>query len=72
MKLYYPRRNEMEIFKAPDEIKLNITEFNRKVITEEFNKVVCAYLVKRASDPQSRQKTLNQSNDAHADLLGIC
>ena len=44
VKMYYPRRNEMEIFKAPDEIKLNVDDFNRKVITEKFNKVVCEYL----------------------------
>jgi len=69
VKLYYPRRNEMEIFKASDEIKLNVDDFNRKVITEEFNKVVCAYLAKEL-DPQSRQKTLIFcANDPHADLV---
>jgi len=69
VKLYYPRRNEMEIFKAPDEIKMNVDDFNRKVITKEFNRVVCAYLA-RELDPQSRQKTLIFcANDKHADLV---
>ncbi len=69
IKLYYPRRNEVEIFKAPDEIKLNVTDFNRKVITEKFNKTVCEHLAKEL-DPQSLQKTLIFcANDAHADLV---
>jgi type I restriction enzyme R subunit len=69
VKLYYPRRNEIEIFKAPDEIKLNVDDFNRKVITKEFNQVVCDYLA-RELDPQSRQKTLIFcANDPHADLV---
>ena len=69
VKLYYPRRNEMEIFKAPDEIKMDVDDFNRKVITKEFNRVVCEYLV-RELDPQSLQQTLIFCvNDAHADLV---
>lgn len=69
VKLYYPRRNELEIFKAPDEIKLNVDDFNRKVITKEFNTVVCEYLA-RELDPQSNQKTLIFcANDIHADLV---
>jgi len=69
VKLYYPRRNEMEIFQAPDEIKLNVDAFNRKVITKEFNMVVCEYLA-REIDPQARQKTLIFcANDIHADLV---
>jgi type I restriction enzyme R subunit len=69
VKLYYPRRNQLEMFKAPDEIKLNVDEFNKKVITKEFNRVVCEYLA-RELDPQSLQKTLIFcANDAHADLV---
>ncbi|MCL4259886.1 MAG: type I restriction-modification system endonuclease [Anaerolineales bacterium] len=69
VKLYYPRRNQLEMFKAPDEIKLNVDAFNRKVITKEFNRVVCEYLA-RELDPQSNQKTLIFcANDIHADLV---
>ncbi len=69
VKLYYPRRNQLEMFKAPDEIKLNVDAFNRKVITKEFNRVVCEYLA-RELDPQSNQKTLIFcANDLHADLV---
>ncbi len=60
---------QIELFKAPDEIKIEIEEFNRKVITEPFNRVVCEYLAKEL-DPESGQKTLIFcANDIHADLV---
>ncbi|MBE0681293.1 MAG: type I restriction-modification system endonuclease [Anaerolineales bacterium] len=69
VKLYYPRRNQLELFKAPDDIKLNVDEFNKKVITKQFNQVVCEYLA-RELDLYSPQKTLIFcANDLHADLV---
>jgi type I restriction enzyme R subunit len=67
--VYDVRRNQIDLFTTPDEINLEIEDFNRKVITEPFNKVVCGYLA-RELDPHSREKTLIFcSNDAHADLV---
>lgn len=67
--VYHAKRNQIELFKTPDEIKLNVEDFNRKVITEPFNRVVCQYLASEL-DPASRQKTLVFcANDAHADLV---
>ncbi len=61
--------SQIELFKAPDEIKIEIDDFNRKVITEPFNRVVCEYLAKEL-DPESPQKTLIFcANDIHADLV---
>jgi type I restriction enzyme, R subunit len=40
--VYDVRRNQVDLFTTPDEINLEIEDFNRKVITEPFNKVVCA------------------------------
>ncbi len=57
IKVFNGRYNQIELFKAPDEIKLDIEDFNRKVITESFNRVVCDYLAQEL-DPTSRQKTL--------------
>lgn len=69
VKMYFPRRNQMELFQAPDEIKMDVEDFNRKVITKEFNRVVCEYLAKEI-DPESLQKTLIFcANDLHADLV---
>jgi len=69
VKVYDVRKNQIELFKAPDEIKLEVEEFNRKVITEPFNRVVCEYLAQEL-DPASRRKTLVFcATDAHADMV---
>lgn len=69
IKVYNPRVSQLDLFKAPDEIKIDIDDFNKKVITEPFNRVICNYLA-RELDPSSPQKTLIFcANDAHADLV---
>jgi type I restriction enzyme R subunit len=69
IKVYDVRRDQIALFKAPDIIKLEIDDFNRKVITEAFNRVVCDYLA-RELDPASRRKTLIFcATDAHADMV---
>lgn len=69
VKVYDARRNQIELFKAPDEIKLGVEDFNRKVITVAFNQVVCTYLAQEL-DPASRRKTLIFcATNAHADLV---
>jgi len=69
VEVYHAGRNQLELFTTPDEIKLDVDAFNRKVITESFNRVVCEFLAQEL-DPSSRQKTLIFCvNDAHADLV---
>ncbi len=67
--VYKPEQDQIELFKAPDEIKIEIEHFNRKVITEPFNDVVCDFLADEI-DPSGAKKTLVFCvNDAHADLV---
>jgi type I restriction enzyme R subunit len=69
VQVYDPSKSQIELFKAPDEIKIEVDDFNRKVITESFNRVVCEYLAKEL-DPSSARKTLIFcATDAHADLV---
>lgn len=69
VKVYDTGRQQIELFKAPDEIKLKVEDFNRKVITRAFNEVVCNYLAQEL-DPASRRKTLIFCvTDSHADLV---
>ena len=69
VKVYDVRRNQIELFNAPDEIKLEVEDFNRKVITVPFNRVVCEYLAQEL-DPASRGKTLIFcATDSHADMV---
>lgn len=67
--VYKPQAAQIELFTTPDEIRIDVEGFNRKVITEPFNRVVCQFLAGEI-DPSSRQKTLIfAANDAHADLV---
>ncbi len=69
VEVYHAGHNQLDLFTTPDEIKLDVEDFNRKVITESFNRVVCEFLAQEL-DPSSRQKTLIFCvNDAHADLV---
>lgn len=53
----------------PDELNFEIDAFNRVVITEHFNRVVCEAIAPKI-DPLSPAKTLIYcANDAHADLV---
>jgi len=67
--VYDPIKNQETLFTTPDEIHIEVDEFNKRVITESFNRVICDYLAQEL-DPASRQKTLIFCvNDAHADLV---
>jgi type I restriction enzyme, R subunit len=69
VKFYNAQQNQIDLFAAPDEIQLEVEAFNRKVITQNFNRVVCGYLADEL-DPNSPQKTLIFcATDAHADLV---
>ncbi len=69
VKVYNRDTSMIELAKAPDEIKIEVEQFNKKVITEPFNRVVCEYLASEI-DPSSPKKTLIFcATDAHADLV---
>lgn len=69
VKVYDAGRNQIDLFKAPDAIDLNVEDFNRKVITRSFNEVVCQYLAQEI-DPTGKRKTLIFcANTDHADLV---
>ena len=53
----------------PDEVDFEVEAFNRRVIVEDFNRVVLTELVKHI-DPEQDEKTLIFcATDAHADLV---
>lgn len=66
---YDPKTGQLDLVHAPDEIQIDVEQFNRRVITEEFNRVVCEELVNHI-DPTLPGKTLIFCvNDAHADMV---
>ncbi|HEY9867864.1 MAG TPA: type I restriction-modification system endonuclease, partial [Candidatus Obscuribacterales bacterium] len=67
--VYNPVASRVDYFNTPDEIKLEVDEFNKKVITENFNRAVCKELAKEL-DPSLPGKTLIFcATDSHADLV---
>ncbi|AEH01967.1 type I restriction-modification system endonuclease [Lacinutrix sp. 5H-3-7-4] len=72
VKVYDPEENEIKSSGiAPDEIKVEIKGFNRKVITESFNRVVLNELISTYGIlPENKGKTLifAATND-HADTI---
>lgn len=56
----------------PDNINFEVKDFNKKVITESFNKVVCRQLAEKYLDPNNPDlgKTLIfAATDSHADMV---
>lgn len=63
------RTGEIDTITLPDEVEFEIEDFNRKVITESFNRVVAGWLA-RHIDPNLPGKTLVFcASDAHADIV---
>ncbi len=63
------RTGEIELAELDDELNFEIDTFNRRVITEGFNKVICEELAKEL-DPLGEEKTLIFcATDLHADMV---
>lgn len=64
---YVPLTKSEQLWLLPDEVKIDVEGFNRKVVTESFNRAVCEELVQRI-DVDGPEKTLVFCvNDDHCD-----
>ena len=69
LELLDTRTGEIDLTQAPDELQFDVEEFNKKVVTVEFNRVVAEELAQHI-DPSLDGKTLVFAvSDAHADIL---
>ena len=69
VQVYIPVDGKVETHTLPDEQNFAVAEFNRKVLTESFNQVICEELVNHLT-PLGQEKTLVFCvNDLHADLV---
>jgi type I restriction enzyme, R subunit len=67
--VYTPETGQVDLFHTPDDLKFDITEFNRKVVTEPFNRVVIEALAERIQ-PLGPEKTLVFcATDMHAQMV---
>ncbi len=69
VQVYDPKTGKVDAAHTPDEINLELGEFNRRVITPEFNRVICEAIASYI-DPALPEKTLIFCvDDHHADLV---
>lgn len=69
VELVNPGTGQVDLAELPDEVRFEVDEFNRRVITESFNRVVAEELAKYI-DPTLPGKTLIFAvSDAHADMV---
>lgn len=69
VKILDSKNNQLELFNTPDEVQVEIDQFNKKVLTENFNRTVCNALAERI-DPTFPGKTLIFcATDLHADMV---
>jgi type I restriction enzyme, R subunit len=67
--VFDPKTQKLDLVHLDDEVNIEIDGFNRLVITESFNRVVCTELAQQL-DPLGAAKTLVfAANDGHADLV---
>ena len=67
--VYNAVSGQVDTVYAPDEIHIEVEQFNRRVITEPFNQVVCEQLAQYI-DPELPEKTLIFCvTDHHADIV---
>lgn len=60
---------QLEIFRTPDELDFDVSQFNRQVLNDNFNREVCRQLVQRI-DPYLPEKSLIFcATDSHADTV---
>lgn len=69
MEFFDPQTGQLDLVHAPDEVRIEVEQFNKRVVTAEFNRVVCEVLVQHI-DPSLPEKTLIFcATDHHADLV---
>ncbi|MBX9879935.1 MAG: type I restriction-modification system endonuclease [Candidatus Obscuribacterales bacterium] len=69
VKLLKKGENKIEHFTTSDDIALEVEDFNRKVITSNFNRVVCRELARQIDVPSKEKTVIFCATDAHADLV---
>ncbi|WP_347284177.1 type I restriction-modification system endonuclease [Lactobacillus taiwanensis] len=58
--------------KLPDNMNFEVKDFNKRVITESFNRVVCDYLAQNClnpNDPDLGKTLIFAATDSHADMV---
>jgi len=69
IKVLDSQTDQLELFNTPDEVEVEIDDFNRKVITENFNRVVCEALADNIAPSLPGKTLIFCATDHHADMV---
>jgi type I restriction enzyme, R subunit len=69
MVVYDPATKQLDTFNVPDEVKLDIDSYNKRVVTENFNRVVCERLATHIQPSLEEKTIIFCSTDGHADIV---
>lgn len=71
MEFFDPQTGQLDLVHAPDEVRIEVEQFNRRVVTEEFNRVVCEELAKYIDPamPELGKTLIFCATDTHADIV---
>lgn len=69
MEFFNPQTGRIDLAHAPDAVRIEVEQFNKRVVTEDFNRVVCQGLLQHI-DPFLPGKTLIFcATDDHANIV---
>ncbi|UOF01497.1 type I restriction-modification system endonuclease [Bdellovibrio reynosensis] len=69
IKVYDPTTSKIQLEQTPDELALEVEDFNTNVITENFNKTVCEELVNHIEWDSNEKTLIFCARDDHADMV---
>lgn len=64
-----PRTGQIDLFNLDDEVDFEVSEFNKKVYTENFNRAVAQAVAQECPPDQLGKTLLFAARDDHADIL---
>ena len=69
IELLNTKTGEIDLAHTPDEVRFEVEQFNKHVITEDFNRVVAEELAKHIDPALSGKTLIFAATDAHADIV---
>jgi type I restriction enzyme R subunit len=71
MEFFDPNTGALDLVHAPDEVRIEVEQFNKRVVTQEFNRVICEEVAQSIdpSLPEVGKTLIFCATDAHADIV---
>lgn len=69
MEIFASEKGAIDLVHAPDDVDLEVEQFNKQVLTENFNRVVCEELARHIEPSEPGKTLIFCATDAHADLV---